>query len=316
MNPLRELVTLRRLYLLLKKHRPDLVHAVALKACFYTGLAVSLPGARRPAVLAFTGLGTLFSSDRTAYRALRVLLHPLFRLAFSGKRTHAIFQNPDDRARMTEAGLVRQERSHLIRGSGVDIDLFHPVSRKPADTVTILLAARLLWPKGIGDYAEAARLVRQKHDKVRFLLAGPLDPENPEAIGEKTIRMWENEGLIEWLGPRDDMPALLQEADIFCLPSYYAEGLPKVLLEACSCGVPIVTTDHPGCREAVIDGENGFLVPPRESALLAETLIRLAESKTIRHEMGVKGRKMAEDEFSVRHVVSRTLELYRSIRAV
>ena len=303
-NPATELATLARLVRLYRRERPDIVHHVALKPVVYGSLAARLAGV--PVVVnAVAGTGWLFNATGGARRALRPLLRRLLGALLA--RTQVIVQNPDDAQVMAGIDLGHV---HLVRGAGVDTDVFAPRPEAPGPVV-ILLASRLLWTKGVGDFATAARLLRERGVDARCVLVGEPDPDNPDFVPEAQLRAWEAAGDLQWRGRRDDMPDVLAGAHVVCLPSFYGEGVPKALIEAAACGRPIVTTDMPGCREIVRDGENGLLVPPRDPARLADALARLAGDADLRRRLGARGRERAVAEFGERQVIAATLDIYR-----
>lgn len=305
-NPITEVAALLRLY---RREKPDIVHHVALKPVMFGTLAAWL--ARVPAqVNAVAGLGWLFSSSNSIVRIVR----PPFRwiLAWLLDKDHSltIAQNPEDLALLEYSG-VTTSRLRLIRGSGVDIHVFRPVKPPPAP-LCIVLVARMLWTKGIREFVEAAWQLKGRGVNARFVLVGEPDPANPASVPKEMLYNWQGTHGIEWLGQRDDMPALLQTAHIACLPSY-REGLPKSLLEAAACGLPIVTTNTPGCREIVRENLNGFLVPRQDATALAEALKKLIDDAELRRNMGEQSRQRAEQEFSLEVVIGQTLALYREI---
>jgi glycosyltransferase involved in cell wall biosynthesis len=177
----------------------------------------------------------------------------------------------------------------------------------------VVLSARLLWAKGVGDFVAASRLLRHQGAVARFVLVGQPDPGNPDSISRQQLQMWCDAGDVEWWGFRRDMPAVFDDADAVCLPSRYGEGVPKVLLEAAACGLPMVVTDSPGCREVVRQGENGLLVPVGDIEALATALRRLIEDGALRERMGRRGREIAEAEFSDAQVAAATLRVYRDL---
>jgi glycosyltransferase involved in cell wall biosynthesis len=199
----------------------------------------------------------------------------------------------------------------LIPGAGVDTERFSPVE-EPVGEPVILLTARMIRDKGIGELVEASRILKARGCKAHIVLAGMLDNGNPTAISEKEIRGWEQEGLIEWLGPRTDIPLLLANCNIVCLPSY-REGLPLSLIEAASAGRAIVTTNVPGCRDIVKDGWNGILVPARNAEALADALQRLLESPEERRRMGINGREKVLAGFTRESVAKETLKVYERV---
>src|SRR5690606_16116880 len=248
LNPLREAMLLGHLVRLMRREKPDLVHGFTIKCAVYGSLAARMAGV--PArVNAVAGMGYVFTSDDAKARALRPLVRGLMRLALGGGDARLILQNPDDVALFERAGLVASARIRLIPGSGVDCARFAPdPARIAGERMRVLLPARLLWDKGLAEYADAARLLRQREVPVDLLLAGEPDPGNPAAVPEATVRGWVGEGLLQWLGHVDDMPALFRSVDVVALPSY-REGLPKGLIEAAASGCALVATDVPGCRE-------------------------------------------------------------------
>jgi glycosyltransferase involved in cell wall biosynthesis len=309
MRPWEETASLAALHALYRRLRPDLVHHVTVKPVLYGSIAARLAGV--PAVVnAVPGLGYLFIAEGPAARARRRAVVTAYRLAFRG-RTHVIFQNEDDRKVFVAARVIPHERTAVIRGSGVDLAAFAP-SPEPVGPIMIVLPARMLWDKGVGEFVVAARTLGAAGADLRCVLVGDVDPGNPSSIPQARLRDWQAEGVIEWWGHRSDMPAVLAAAHIVCLPSY-REGLPKSLLEAAASARPIVATDVTGCRDIVRDGENGFLVPARDAATLAQRLHRLAVEPDLRRRMGRRGREIAEAEFGVQRVVTATLELYRSL---
>lgn len=304
-NPLAEMTTIRRIGALYRQIKPDIVHHVALKPILYGTIAAQRAGIRR-IVNAPVGMGFVFTSDSAKSRILRPLVTGALRRWLNPPGSSVVFENPDDRDEFVRKGAVRMADSVLIRGAGVDLAAFAPAP-EPPPPVTVALVARMLWDKGIGEFVEAARALRDTG--ARFRLIGAADAHNPAAIPESQLRAWADEGVIEWLGHRADVPALLREVHVACLPSY-REGLPKSLLEAAAAGLPIVTTDAPGCREAVRDGENGLLVPARDAATLATALKRLIDDPALRRQFGAAGRRRAETEFASEIVIRETLALY------
>jgi glycosyltransferase involved in cell wall biosynthesis len=197
----------------------------------------------------------------------------------------------------------------LIRGSGVDMNIFTP-RPEPEGVPVVILAARMLWAKGIGEFVDAARLLREQKVEARFVLVGESDPGNPSAVPVWQLEQWHDSGVVEWWGACSDMPRVFAEAHVVCLPSYYPEGVPKVLIEAAACGRPIVTTDVPGCREVVRHEENGLLVPTRDPVALAAALRRLIMSPALRDFLGRRGREIAVAEFGLERVIAETLAVY------
>ncbi len=310
MNPLSELAMLVRLIVLYRKEEPDLVHHVAMKPVIYGSLAARLSGVPR-VVNALAGLGYVFTSDQLTASLLRPVIGSAFKRLLNSRSTCLILQNNDDRAMFIRRRFINDARIRLIRGSGVDTAVFSPTPEPPGIPV-VMLSSRMLWDKGIKEFVEAARQLKARGAEARFVLVGDTDTHNPTAISNEQLIAWHTEGVIEWWGLRDDMPAVLAQANIVCLPSY-REGLPKVLLEAASCGRPIVTTDTPGCREVVRNGENGLLIPVRSTLELADAIQNLIANPELRQKMGLRGREIVMSEFAVEKVVSETMAVYEEL---
>lgn len=223
-----------------------------------------------------------------------------------------IFQNPDDAEYMVNQETVSAAHSSVIRSSGIRLDQFEPTTDL-ADPPLVVLPARMLWTKGIEEFVDAARRIDDLGIGARFALVGDTDPGNPDAISQPQLEAWEDDSPITWWGWCDDMQSVYAEASVVCLPSYYPEGVPQVLLEGAASQLPIVTTDMPGCREAVIDGETGFIVAPRDATKLSEKLRELIEDPELRRSMGANGREIVEAEFSREYVVDQTIEVYQEL---
>jgi glycosyltransferase involved in cell wall biosynthesis len=310
-NPAAELLFTLRLAGLYRRLRPDLVHHIALKPILVGGIAARLAGV--PAIVnAPTGLGFVFSSDKFLAKLLKPAVSLLLRATLSPKNARVIFENPDDQAELERLGMIRHGAAVLIRGAGVDIETFAPVPEPPLP-VRVMLIARMIREKGVADFVAAARLLREQNVAAEFVLVGAPDPGNPNTVSEAELRGWEAEGLVSWLGPRRDIAALLRGAHIACQPSSYREGLPKSALEAMASGKPLVATDIPGCREAVVDGETGLLVPARDPPALAAALRRLIEAPELRAKMGAAGRLRAEQYFADAIICRQTLLVYDAL---
>ncbi len=307
LNPWSEFKLLAELVRLYWRLRPDLAHHVAMKPVAYGTLAARLSGT--PAIVNYmSGLGWLFTSDALKARLLRPLARVALRRLLAAGRV--IVENPDDRAQMLALG-VEPERLSLIPGAGVDLVEFSPHA-EPAGPPLAVLPARMLWTKGVGEFVEAARRLRAEGVAARFALVGDPDPENPASVPAGQLEAWQREGAVECWGRRDDMADVLAKANLVCLPSY-REGLPKALLEAAAAGRAIVTTNTPGCREVVRDGDNGLLVPARDAGALADALRALIADRPLREKMGRRGRAIAEVEFSVARVTKETLAVYAAL---
>jgi glycosyltransferase involved in cell wall biosynthesis len=314
LNPLREALLLLHLVRLLRRERPDVVHAFTIKCAVYGSLAARLAGV--PArVNAVAGMGYVFTSDARQARLLRPLVRGLLRLALGGRNARLVLQNPDDAALFRQAGLVEPAHIRQIPGSGVDCGRFAPdPTRQPGGRLRVLLPARLLWDKGLAEYVHAARRLQSEGRPIDFLLAGDPDPGNPAAVPEADVRGWVGAGLVQWLGHVDDMPALLRSVDVVALPSY-REGLPKGLIEAAASGCALVTTDVPGCREVVAHEVDGLLVPVRDADALAAAIARMQDDPALRRRLSGAGRRKALERFDERLVIRQTLAVYDELAA-
>ena len=287
--------------------QPDILHAVTMKPILYAGLVARLR--RVPAVVhAITGLGYLFLIEGLAASLQRTVVKWLYRFALSHRNAVAIFQNPDDLALFRDSQLVDPDNTLMIRGCGVD--MIHFAQRpEPEGKPVVIFPARILGDKGVHEFVAAAR---QHHDIADFVLVGRTDPDNPTHVDEASIRAWEHEGILTWQGFAEDMPTALAQSNIVCLPSY-REGLPRVLIEAAAVGRAIVTTDVPGCREIVHREENGLLVAPQDCDSTAAAVKRLIDDPILRGQLAVRGRAIAENEFSVEIFIRQSLDAYRRV---
>jgi glycosyltransferase involved in cell wall biosynthesis len=312
LNPVRELALLAWLWRLVRAEQADIVHGFTIKCAVYGALAARLAGVAR--VNAVSGMGYVFISDERLARALRPVVRGLMRIALGGAKARLILQNADDVALFEKSGIVSASQIRRIPGSGVDCERFLPPATngggRQMAAPRIVLAARMLWDKGVREFVEAARILKREGRDLSFALAGQPDPGNPAAISERILADWRSEGLADWLGHVDDMPALLAGADVVVLPSY-REGLPKSLVEAAACGRPLITTDVPGCREVVKDGVDGLLVPVRDAAALAQAIARVLDDPSLARRLGEAARAKALAEYDERRIVARTLDVYR-----
>ena len=310
LNIFRELSTFVGLYRLYRRERPDIVHHVTVKPVLYGSLAARLAGVPR-VVNAISGLGTLFSVGGVSGRLLSAVAWAAYGLALRHPCMRLIFQNEEDRGAFLRAGIVPERYCVLIPGSGVELEK-HVVVPEPAGVPVVLLAARLLREKGVYEFVAAARQLREEGINARFVISGDT-ASNRKAVDQSELDGWRDEGIVELTGWVSDMPALIAASTIVCLPSYYKEGVPKALLEASAGGRPIVTTDVPGCRDAVEHGVTGIVVPPRDLPALTAALRLLLSDAVLRTRMGEAGRRRAEARFDVRQVVSSTVALYKSM---
>lgn len=312
LNPVREAALLVHLVRLLRRERPDLLHSFTIKCAVLGSLAARLAGVASR-VNAVAGMGYVFINQSAKARLLRIVVVTLLKLSLGGRGARLILQNPDDMALLRRARVVEPERIRLIQGSGVDCERFSPrLVDAPRRRLRVLLPARLLWDKGLAEYAEAARLLRERQVPVDLLLAGDPDPGNPAAVPESQVRGWVAEGILQWLGHVDDMPALFRDMDIVALPSY-REGLPKGLIEAGASGCALVATDVPGCRDVVAHEVDGLRVPAMDATALAGAISRLASDGELRGRLGKAAREKALARFDEKIVVHETLAVYQEL---
>lgn len=310
-GPLGAWRTFLQIYRVFKSTQPTVAHLVTIKPVLLGGLAARL--ARVPAlVAAVSGLGYVFLAKGLKASVQRLLIEKLYRAALAHSNMKVIFQNPDDLKTISHIAQLPKGSATLIRGSGVDLTQY-TVAPFPPGPPVVLLAARLLTDKGVREFVEAARILRKSESvcvkSLRFVLVGSIDPENPASLTEQELTTWSNANLVELWGYRADMHEVLSAASVVVLPSY-REGLPKVLIEAAACGRAVVTTDVPGCRDAIEAGVTGLLVPVRDASALAQAIQELVDDPARCSLMGRAGRELAEREFDVRKVVEAHMRIY------
>ncbi|MEQ3636209.1 MAG: glycosyltransferase family 4 protein [Thalassolituus sp.] len=298
LNPLKDLSALLVLRKLLRKIAADYVLGYTIKPVIYGSLAAWLGGVRNRFAL-ITGLGYAFTGEATGLRKLlRALIQQLYRFSLSRNRL-VFFQNPDDEALFRQLNLLKPTiPSRVVNGSGVDVAEY-ALSPLP-ETPSFLLIARLLGDKGVREYAQAAALVKQRFPDVTFRLVGWID-DNPDAISQAELDAWIAAGSIEFMGKLSDVRAAIANCSVYVLPSY-REGTPRTVLEAMAMGRAVITTDAPGCRETVVDGRNGYLVPVQDVSALSESMIKLIENPEQVAAMGARSRQMAEEKYDVHKV--------------
>lgn len=306
-NPFKELSTAAALLRIYREEAPDLVHHVTIKPVLYGTTMARWTGV--PAVVnAVPGMGFVFTRRGVLAGVRRSFVTLLYRLCMCHPNMRVIFQNNEDMQAFTQRGIVDRQRVVLIRGSGVDLDVFR-CSPEPPGPVTFVLVGRMLRHKGVCEYVDAARRVRLRHPEWRFQLAGDVDPGNPASLRAQELLAWQEAGDIEWLGQRCDVPDVMASAHVVCLPSY-REGLPKTLLEAAASARAMIASDIAGCREVVRPDVTGLLVPPRVSEPLADAMQRLGEDDGLRRRFAGAARRAAEAVFSLEDVVRHTFRVY------
>ncbi len=293
---------------LINSENPDILHAVTLKYGFMSGMAAfSFKNMHKIHTLA--GLGYLFRDDGVKSTVLRAALKPFLTAVLRRKNTTLIFQNQDDLDLMVDRKYAAHKNSVLIKGSGVYLDRFTPNASDNNDPI-VLMPTRLVHEKGIAVFIEAARILKKRGVKAKFQIAGGETNHNPRAISADEMKKMTSDGAVSWLGRVSYMPDLLSKAALIVYPSYYGEGIPRVLLESCAAGRAIVTTNHAGCREAVEHGRNGLLVDIKNPDQTADAIHELLTNLAKRNEMEIESRKRAEKEFDIYIIAQETVNLY------
>lgn len=307
MNIFQELKTLIWLRKLYANEKPDVVHHVGMKTILWGTLAAKSAKVNG-VVNAISGLGGFFAEDNNGL--LSKLVHVVLRYSHKHKNLLCIFQNDEDKSLYVNNGIIRTDQARYIKGSGVNLNEFSYVPENDVGKLKIILTARMIVEKGIFILTQAAEILREKYeDSVQFQLVGGLD-DHPGAITKEQLDAVCDGSYITWLGYRKDVKELLQQSHIVAFPSYYMEGLPKSLIEAAAVGRPIITCNSVGCKETVVDGVNGFLIPTKNVDSLVEKLDILLSDKELRIKMGKSGRKYAEEWFDIETVVTRHLFIY------
>jgi glycosyltransferase involved in cell wall biosynthesis len=312
MNPLlefRSILSIARAY---RRTRPGLVHHVALKPVAYGSIVARALGI--PAINTIAGLGYSLAASSLKSRILKTVIFSLMKLGYVKDRALFVFQNSDDRTLFVQDSVIEPRNCQIIAGSGVNTHQFIMPSKNNLEpNLTILLPSRMILQKGIKIFIDAAHSILKTRPHVKFVLAGPLDGENRGAVTEPVLNQWCNHENIRWIGNQKAMVSVLHKTDIVVLPTFYREGIPKSLIEAAACGRPIVTTDVPGCREIVLDGVNGFVVPPQDVDALSHALLKLIDDPNLRKTMGLAGRRLVEDHFSMSIVNAEYIKAYRAL---
>ena len=306
-DPLEDFRTLLSFLHLYRRERPDLVHNFTVKPVIYGSIAGRLAGVHAT-VSSVTGLGYPFVNPGRRAAVLRMLVLPLYRIALTAPNSNVVFHNAADKEFFVKRRVVSEEAALVIEGSGVDPEEFKP-GPEPTGQPVVLMASRMLWDKGVAEIIQAARILKARGVSASIILAGDPDSGYPASVPEIELRAWNQEGIVEWIGRRDDMPELMRQAHIVVLPSY-GEGLPRVLLEASASGKAVVATDIPGCRAVVRPGVTGLLVPARDPHALADALENLIVDVELRRRMGKAGREMVEERFTQSLINKRIISIY------
>lgn len=310
MNIFQELGTLNFLRKLYKREKPDVVHHVGMKTILWGTLAAKFAKVNG-VVNAISGLGGFFAEDNKGLMSR--VMPKVLKYSHNRKNLLCIFQNDEDKGLYVNNGIIKQEQARYIKGSGVHLDEFCYTPEPTDEKIRVILTARMIVEKGVFILTEAAEKLRNKYeDKVEFLLVGGLD-DHPGAITKEQLDAVCDGKYIQWLGYRTDVKELLQSSHIVAFPSYYMEGLPKSLIEADAIGRPVITCNSVGCKETVIDGYNGYLIPTKDVDALVEKLDVLLGDAKLRQEMGKNSRKYAEENFSIDVVIERHLNIYSEL---
>ena len=310
-NPFKELKTFFYIWKFLKKEKPDVAHLITIKPYLYGGVLSRLVGVPN-LVSAVSGLGTLFLHNDLKSRFLRLLVYHIYLLAFNHSNQKVIVQNDQDLNLLVNWGVLKSSKVSLIKGSGVKLENFTNLDDPPGE-ITICFANRLLRDKGIYDFVSAAKIIKERGIKARFIVAGDLDTNNLSGLDLNDLNELKKNNDIELLGYEKDIPSLYAKSHIICLPSF-REGLPKSLIEAAAASRAVVTTDVPGCRDAIIPNKTGLLVLPKNPQNLADKLQWLIQHPKERIAMGKAGRKLAEKEFLIEKIVQNHLDIYKELQ--
>lgn len=310
-NPVYEINTIIKLFKLFVEIKPDLVHLITIKPVLYGGLVARLTNVKA-VVSAVSGLGTVFTADDCfAAKIRRKIVTILYGFSFRHKNMAVIFQNVDDRNKLLSSGVLNLLQARIIRGSGVNLDNYRYLP-EPDGKPIVVMAARLLKDKGVLEFVEAARLLKNRGVDIDMRLIGSPDPGNPTSVSLQEIDDWKRDSCVNLLGYREDIAEQYLSANIVCLPSY-REGLPKSLVEAAACGRAVVTTDVPGCRDAIIANVTGVLIPVKDANALANAIQELLDNPHKRLMMGAEGRKLAEKHFSIDTIVEQHMNIYKDV---
>ena len=309
-NFLNDIKSLLYIWKFFKREKPDIVHLVTIKPYLYGGIIARLT--KVPCLVsAVSGLGTLFTTQNLKTKILRFLLYPIYRVAFNHFNQIVILQNNEDANVLVKWGVLNYKKIIFLKGSGVNLEKFTNI-QDPHGIPVVCFAARLLIEKGVYEFLLAAKLLDQRGLKARFILAGDLDTKNPTGLNIDDLNKIKDEGLVEFIGFQNDIQKLYASSHIICLPSY-REGFPKSLMEAAAAGRAVVTTDVPGCRDAIIPNKTGLLVPVKDSKALANAIEDLIVNAEKRKKMGREGRKLATKEFAIENIVNSHLKIFNDL---
>ncbi len=305
-------IELLKAYVLIKNSRPDIIHAVTIKPIIFLGIIALI--FKVPLIASITGLGPAFSKTGIFNKIRRRLVMFVYKIILLPETTRVICQSSHDAETLIANRISSRDKIIMTNGSGIRISKFNNHKKEKADAFNILMASRLLSDKGVKEFCAAAGAInKEKSFETKFYLAGPIDSDSPGALTEKQVFEMCQSNNVEFLGNIDDIPSLLSDTHIFVLPSYYAEGVPKVLLEAAASGCAVITTDHPGCRDSIIPGETGLAIKPKDVSSLINGLRKLLSKPHLIASMGKAGRELAIEKYSIDKVIDIHYSVYHSL---
>lgn len=307
-NPVDDIILLHKFSRMYANLKPDIVQHFTAKPVIYGTAAARMVGVKHIFNM-IPGLGYVFTERSFKKTMVRFLVSMMYRKTLQYS-SHLYFQNTDDRDYFINHRIVKNTNISVVPGTGVDVHYFSPSRKQKHKTTIYLVMARMLWEKGIGEFVEAARVLRKKHKETAFWIIGPVDTDNPMGIPFEQLNKWNEEGVVHYHGMTDDVKSFMEKADVIVLPSYYREGIPLSLLEAAAMGMPIITTDSVGCRDVVENGKNGFLVPPKDPKALADAMEQFVLRPGTASKMGEQSRRRALEKFDSRKIVAQILKYY------
>lgn len=314
LNPFQFVFRGARVFKIIKRLKPDIIHCITIKPCLLGGLiAKSL---QVPIIFSVVGLGRIFTERELKYRMLYLPIKVIYRLGFSNPHSHALFEHEADKEKLVQTLKIDSKKCTVIEGAGVDIQEFRYLPEPTHSIKKVLFAGRLLWSKGLGDLVKIKRNLKSQGKNFQLIVAGIPIPNDPDAITQEQMEIWQSDNEILWVGQSSNIHSLIAEANVVALPTYYPEGIPRILLEAASTGRAIISYDSGGCNKLLIDGVTGFLIKKNDLATFSDKLILLLEDDVLRGNMGLKGRVLVEEKFSSGIVKRKTLNLYRHLLAL
>lgn len=311
LNPLSNLKSLVQIYRCILQLKPQLVHSITVKPNVFSGLICRF--LHIPQIMSVTGLGITFSSHSYKARLSRKIVLALYQFSAKKKAVRIVFENNEDKTLFLNNKIASDSKLKVIKGAGIDTDEYGYIEEVDYEIPRVLFAARMLWDKGIKQLIDAAEILRLDGYLFELNVAGIIDTQSSAAIPEKELIKWDDEKKMKWLGRRYDMPNLIAESNIICLPTTYGEGVPRILIEACSIGRTVITTNVSGCNEIVQHNRTGLLVEPNNTDELADALRKLLTDYQLRNKFGINARKLVLDQYSEENVIAETLAMYQEV---